>query len=271
MKNLVFGILFFVGILPTFAASEKPYQFGVFPYLSPVRMNKIYSPVGQQLTKSLSHPVQFRTSSTHKRFLSRLKNEYYDFALIQPFWYPVAIDQHNYKPAVRMQEPFESLIMVLDNSPYQSLNDIKNTIIATPPPFVPVVHMARQALIENNLEPGKDLTFAHFNSVDSCLQQVLIGKASGCVAPPFAPAVFEKDMKVRLRVLFRSKSIPSLSLVIHQRVAVKQRQRIINTFLNWQSEPNNMKLLENMQTKGFKRIDDNEYDVVRDFLKTLKK
>ncbi len=159
-------------------------------------MNKIYAPVSNELSKSLNHKVKFRTSSTFKKFLDKLKSGYYDFALIQPFWYPVAVDKTGYLPLLKMQEPFVSLIMVLDNSDIKKPQDLKGKIIATPPAFVPVVHMAKRALIEHNLVPGKDLTFKAFKTVDSCFQQVLISKASACVAPPFAPAIYEQSMHV---------------------------------------------------------------------------
>ena len=251
------------------SAASEGYRFGVFPYLSPVRMDQIYSPASQQLSKSLNQPVKFRTSSSFKKFLSKLKTGFFDFALIQPFWYPIAVDQHDYLPAVRMQEPFVSLIMVLDKNKYKSIDDLKGTTIATPPANVPVVHMARQTLIDNNIIPGKDIQFAHFNSVDSCFQQVLIGKASACVAPPFAPAVFEKNMNVKLKTLLKSFSIPNMSLVIHSRVPIQDRKKLQQEFLSWPSSDEGRVILEKMQTRGFIPLRDKDYDVVRKLKKSL--
>lgn len=90
-----------------------------------------------------------------------------------------------------MKEPFVSLIMVLEQSPYKTVDDLRNTRVATPPAFVPVVYMAKQSLSEHNLLPGRDLELVHFKSVDSRFQQVMIGQASACVSPPFAPAAFD--------------------------------------------------------------------------------
>lgn len=249
----------------------EEYKFGVFPYLSAVRMDKIYAPVSDELTKNLEYKVKFRTSSTFKKFLGKLKIEYYDFALIQPFWYPVAVDQKGYIPLLKMKEPFVSLIMVLANSKIHTIEDLRGKIIATPPAFVPVVHMARRALIAKGIEPGKDVIFKPFKSVDSCLQQVLIGKASACVAPPFAPAVFEKSMDVKLRTVLKSPGIPNLSLVIHPRVPKQDRILIKKTIMSWVNTKKGKTLLSNMQTKQFVPIIDNEYDVVRKFLKEIEK
>jgi len=267
--------VFVFGISTITWAAEKQargeYKFGVFPYLSAVRMDRIYAPVSKELAKNLEHKVKFRTSSTFRIFLDKLKAEYYDFALIQPFWYPVAVDTHHYLPLIRMEEPFVSLIMVLDESQIHTVDDLRGKIIATPPAFVPVVHMARRALIKKGIVPGKDATFEAFKSVDSCFQQVLIGKASACVAPPFAPGVIEKSMNVKLRTILESPAIPNLSLVIHPRVPRQDRKRISKTIMSWSNTKKGKKLLNNMQTKRFVPIIDKEYDVVRKFLREIKK
>jgi len=269
--SLIISLGFVAQVLGAADIDTAEYKFGVFPYLSAVRMDDIYAPVSDELSKSLHHKVKFRTSSTFKKFLSKLKSEYYDIALIQPFWYPIAVDKKSYIPLLKMQEPFESLIMTLENSKIRSVNDLKGKIIATPPAFVPVVHMARRALIAKGLVPGKDVTFKAFKSVDSCFQQVLIGNASACVAPPFAPGVFEKAMNVKLRTIFKSPSIPNLALVVHPRVPEQQRLKIKKTIMSWSQSAKGKKLLKSMQTKQYVPIIDKDYDVVRQFLKEINK
>lgn len=268
---LIFGILLSTSAFCSDNLNIGEYKFGVFPYLSATRMDEIYSPISDELSNNLGHKVKFRTSSTFKKFLGKLKAEYYDFALIQPFWYPIAVDDKGYIPLLRMKEPFVSLIMVMDSSQIQTVEDLKGKIIATPPAFVPVVHMARKALIKKGIVPGQDVTFKAFKSVDSCFQQVLIGKASACIAPPFAPAVFESSMKVKLRTIFKSPGIPNLALVIHPRVSEKDRVIISKSISSWHKDSDGKKLLSNIQTEQFLPIVDNEYNVVRKYLKELKK
>ena len=248
---------------------DRDYSFGVFPYLSAVNMDNVYAPVSNELSKSINHKIKFRTSSSFKKFLSKLKSEYYDVALIQPFWYPIAVDKKGYIPLLKMKEPFVSLIMTLNDSPIRSVADLKGKVIATPPAFVPVVHMARRALIKQGLVPGKDITFKAFKSVDSCFQQVLIGKASACVAPPFAPAIFEKVMGVKLKTILKSQGIPNLALVIHPRVPAAHRVKIKKSILSWTHSEKGKDLLENMQTEGFVPIVDTEYNRVRNFIKEI--
>lgn len=271
ISSLIIILGFMTQVFASGNSDSGEYKFGVFPYLSAARMDNIYAPVSAELSKKLNHKVKFRTSSTFKKFLTKLKAEYYDIALIQPFWYPIAVDKKGYIPLLKMEEPFVSLIMTLSDSKIRSIEDLRGKIIATPPAFVPVVHMARRALITKGIVPGKDVIFKAFKSVDSCFQQVLIGKASACVAPPFAPAVFEKAMNIKLRTLLKSTGIPNLALVIHPRVPDQIRLKINKIIMSWSQDNKGKKLLNSMQTKQFVPIIDKDYDVVRQFIKEIKK
>ena len=102
-----------------------------------------------------------------------------------------------------------------------------------------------------------------FRSVDSCFQQVIIGAASACVAPPFAPAVIEVKMQVRLRVLLETPSIPNLSIVVHSRVPETDRELLKQTILSWSDSASGKSLLNGMKTRRFVVAADAEYDVVR--------
>ncbi|HHJ16061.1 MAG TPA: phosphate/phosphite/phosphonate ABC transporter substrate-binding protein [Gammaproteobacteria bacterium] len=247
------------------------YRFGVFPYLSAVRLEEIYAPVSAELARESGLDIHFRTSSTFERFFTRLKQQHYDIALIQPFWYPPAVDKFGYLPLVRMEEPLSSLIMVLEDSPLQTVADLKGTVIATPPAFVPVVHMARRALLEAGLVPDRDVQLRAFKSVDSCFQQLLIGTASACIAPPFAPAVIMEKMNVRLRVLLETPSIPNLSVVVHSRLPLEQREQLKDIFLSWDRNTPGQKLLKTIKTRAFVPAVDAEYDAVRTFLRDIRK
>ena len=106
-------------------APEDAYTFGVFPYLSAARLEPIYVPVALEMSKVLERPVRFRTSSEFRRFFEILSQQQFDFALIQPFWYPPAADRFEYLPLVRFEEPFTSVIMVPEDSPIKSVADLR--------------------------------------------------------------------------------------------------------------------------------------------------
>ena len=250
---------------------REAYTFGVFPYLSAARLEPIYLPVAVEMSKTLERPVGFRTSTEFKKFFKKLSQQQYDFALIQPFWYPPAADRFNYLPLARFEEPLTSIIIVPEDSPVKSVTDLRGKTIATPPAFVPVVHMARRTLKDRGLETEVDLYFKAYKSVDSCFQQVLIGNASACVAPNFAQRTIEKKLQVKLRTVVESPSIPNLSLVAHTRIPADHREKIKNLLLSWEKgetvEDDNP--LKEINTRRFVPANDAEYDSVRSYLREI--
>ncbi|MDJ0833828.1 MAG: phosphate/phosphite/phosphonate ABC transporter substrate-binding protein [Gammaproteobacteria bacterium] len=268
---LLLGCLVSGSIKPVVAADGTPaYSFGVFPYLSAVRLEPIYAPVSAQLSNTLGRDVHFRTASEFNRFFEKLRQQQYDIALIQPFWYPPAVDEFGYLPLVRMREPISALIMLPEDSPITTLDDLRGQTIATPPSFAPVVHMARRELTRRGLEPDRDVFLEAFKSIDSCFQQVLIGRAAACISPPFLQPVIEEKMQLRLRVLMRTSSIPGISLVVHPRIPQQDRQQIEQLFLSLNDNETGRDLLQRMRTGGFIRTLDREYDIVRSFVAEIK-
>lgn len=245
-------------------AAARAYKFGVFPYLSTARLESIYAPVSVAMSQALDRPVQFRTAAGFEQFFGRLRQQHYDIALIQPFWYPPAIDRFGYRPLVRVEEPLTSVIMVRDGSPLRSVEDLRGKNVATPPNFGPVVHMARRALRERGLMPGRDLQLTAFKSVDSCFQQLLIGTASACVSGSLVPPLIEKRLNVRLRTLLETPPIPGLSLVVNARMPDAERERLNTSLLAWHVDY--PQLLDKMGTRALVPTIDAEYDVVRTFL-----
>ena len=245
------------------------YKFGVFPYMSPVRMDRIYAPVAEALGNSLEHKVVFRTSSSFDRFRKNIRVGEYDFALIGPIWYPVAVDDNRYIALAKVQEPLVSQITVLQDSPISSVQDLRGRTIATPPAYVPVAHMARRALKAADIDPDKDVTLKAFKSVESCYQQLLIGNADACAAPSFAHASFENTMNVKLRSVVDSSGIPNLYLVAHPRVPEEHREKVTMTVISWSTTETGRELLTSIRTKGFVAMTEADSDALREIVKEM--
>ena len=270
IKQFFIASLMLISFSGTATQQQETYKFGVFPYLSQNTINEIYLPVSQELSRILSGKISLQTETTHRQFLRNLNNELYDIALIPPFWYPVAVDKHNYLPLVKMQEPFTSTIMVLESSNIYSVNDLKGKVIATPPVSSPVVNLAIKSLTEIGIFPGRDLIFRANETAEECLRKVFTKKASACISPPYAPLHFEKEFKIKLRSVHSSSGIPSAALVIHSRVDPKVRNVIRDSFISWKDTKNGRAMLNEMHTKAYVPINPYEYNIVRQFLKHSK-
>jgi len=244
-------------------------RFSVAPYLSPARMEELYTPMAQALTQSLGRPVLFRTSSTFDRYYSLLATGTMDVSLLHAFFYVSAVDQYNYLPVARMNEPFKGLLVVLDQSPVQSVSDLRGKTIATPPDYLPTVHLVRRALREQGYDPARDFSMRSFRSVESCLQQLVIGEAAACICPPFALPAAQALFKVQFRTVVESPPIPNLTFVVHRRVSASERARLRNAILTWSNSDAGQQLVRSIGTSGFVAVQDAEFDPVRRLMKNL--
>ncbi len=249
------------------AGEERPYKFGVFPYFSPLRLEAIYAPIGQAIGEAVGRPVRFRTASRFDLFFKNLEAGKYDVALIQPFWYVPAVDRFGYLPLARIQEPLRAMIVVLDEGPIRTLEDLRGTTLATPPHKGPVTRLVTDALREQGLLPGRDLVLKSYKSVDSCVQQVAIGEADACVSGHLVTGLIEDMLQVRLRVLMETRGIPNLSFVVHSRVPEEDRARLHEAIIGWDATDAGRALLKGMGANRFVTSRDSDFDVVRAMLR----
>ena len=251
------------------SSAAEPYLFGVFPYLTPLRMDDIYSPISVELSSRLDRKVRFRTSSSIPRFRARLRDKYYDFVIIQPVLYPLAVDQLGYIPLARIAEQVNAVIIVTEKSSIKSIADLKGKKIGIPPVQGPVYALAKRGLAEHGLSADSDFSFEKNRTMATCFQKLLVSHTDACVAPDFAVGPFERSMGVNFRTLFRSESVPNQALLVHPRVPQTERSRIMQAFLSLGDTTQGQTLLKSLNSKGFIAIDDSEYDSVRSFVREM--
>ena len=251
------------------AANTAELRFSVAPYLAPARMEELYTPMAAALTQALGRPVVFRTSSTFERHYDQVTAGATDLTLLHAFFYVVAVDQYGYLPLARMTEPFKGLLVVPEQSPVRTLADLRGKTIATPPDYLPTVHLVRREMREQHFDPSRDFVMRSFRSVESCLQQLVIGEAAGCICPPFALPGAEARFKVRFRTIVESASIPNLTFVAHPRVSAAERSRLRAAILQWSESDAGRDLIRSIGTSGFVAARDSEYAGVRRLLKNL--
>ena len=248
---------------------QVDYQFGVAAYLPPVRMSQLYGPMASAFSKALDRPVRFRTATTFGRYFAQQRAGNYEIALVHAMFYVAAVDEQGYVPLARMIEPFKGLVVVLDRSPARSLADLRGKVIATPPAYLPTVHLVRRVMRDQGFEPSRDFKFESFRSVESCLHQLVIGAAAACVCPPFALRGVEQALQVRFRTVAESPGIPNLTFVAHKRVPDAERRRLLETIVGWRDDPDGRRLVGAIGSSGFVEAHDADFDEVRQMMKSL--
>ena len=256
-------------LAPASVPAQAPLTLGIVPYFSPSRLEEIYAPAAAELAGALGREVAFRTATSWDKFYAQLKAQAHDIVLVHALFYVPAADEFGYLPLVRMREPFTAVVVVPEASPIRSVDDLRQQVIATPPNYLPAVHLGKKALRDRGLARGRNVTFTESRTVDACLQEALIGSAQACIAPHFAASAFQAATGARMRVLLESPELPSPVFMVHKRVPAALRERLRAALLTWNHTPSGQAVLKSINTRSLVPASDRDYDVVRSFVRTL--
>lgn len=249
----------------TGTSATKAYTFGVFPYLPPRELEKVFAPIAADLSKVLGREVQFTSSTTYETFANNVARQMFDIAFIQPFDYVDAADKYGYLPIATRSEVLKALIVTTKDSPVKTVADLRGKRISLPPEDAAVSHLTRVYLRKSGLAPDKDVTLNYFRSHMSCLQQVLIDAADACGTAAPALRYFKSRMGVEMRVIAEGEPIPHTLFVAHSRVPAQDRSRIHDRILGWSKSPEGKEILDRGKMTGFVTVTNEAYDVVRKF------
>jgi phosphonate transport system substrate-binding protein len=254
------------GLLPAQAAeAPQPYRLGIFPYMAPRQTVDFFGPVAASMEAALGHPVRLMSVPAFPDFARALAERRYDIALVQPFDYLEATEQLGYIPLAQLSVPLVSQFYVRDDSPYRTLEDLRGTTVAMPPPQTANARMTLRTLHDRQLLPGRDLQLRYFNSHDSCIQQVWAGTASACgtAKPPIL--VFEQRMQAKLRPIFDTPPVPHIVFVAHPRMPAEHRAKLQALIIGWADTDEGRVLLKNLGFPGWVAPKPAEYEVMRDY------
>lgn len=250
-------------------ASQDDYVLGIFPYFSASRLEGLYAPMAAELERVSGKPVRLRSATSFQAFLDNLRQGEYDLALVQPFFYVAAVDEMSYRPLVRADRPFRSVVVVMADSPIRQAADLKGRLIATPPAHVPAVHLARHALREQGLSLADEVRFRAFPSADSCLQQLMIGSADACVTGPLGASTFASRHGIAFHTVIESVALPNLAFIVHQRVDPAQGERWRDYLTGLSNSESGREVLKSINVRAFVTAQDQDYDPVRRFVQQL--
>lgn len=265
LQNRFFAILFILCV-PLQANSATKYSFGVFPYLPSQRMVEVYGPVASDFGHALKATVRLKTATSFNKFESNLTHEIYDIALIQPFDYPAAVDQHHYLPVARLSSDLVTEIVVRADSGYETLNDLLGKRIAFPSNRAAISQMGLTHLQHSGINLQSDVRVTFQKTHESCLQQVWLNKAAACVSTRPMIKMFEYKRGVKFKTLSQTKIIPHALYVVHKRVPADKRQKLQDIILSWNVTQKGKKMIKAMGFSGFSKVKDEQYDIMRQII-----
>lgn len=250
-------------ILPTpnETASQEQTILGIFPYLSPARLEEVWVPIIVAFSKSSNYNLQFRTTNSFYEFNERLRSNSYDFALVQPFDY-IQLAPDTYTPLVMFDEPLTGIFVVRQDSGLQDLSGLAGKTVSTPPETAAVTILAKITLDNLGIE---NVTYSPQTSHDQCLHTLLIAVADACITNIVPLRTFEEAQGQKLVILGNTLEIPHVLIVANAQAPDEQKEAVKDFFLDLNEYSEGQQLLTNAGIGGFVEATDSDYDVVRHY------
>lgn len=251
------------------SGAEKPLTFGIVPQESSSRLAEQWTPMIQHISEELGRPVRFATAADIPTFEKRVGRKQYDIVYMNPYHYVEFSKSPGYRAVAREgNKQIRGLLVVNDNQPAQTLDELEGTTIAFPAPAA----FAATILVRAELEKqGISYTPRFVSSHQSVYLNVARGftAAGGGVERTFNSSV--RDGLEGLRVLWRSEGYTPHAFAVHPDLPEDEVSAIRAALTGLAATEEGRPLLERASLKPLVSARDSDWDDVRqlglDFIK----
>jgi phosphonate transport system substrate-binding protein len=265
-------------------------KFGRVPSVTVTELLRQNAPLIRQLKNELDVNITYRFADSYHGIIDGMSEETYDFTWMGPYSYVLAEcsseTSARYRPLVRpvRQQPsgeaqaeYRSLIFARAGSSIRELEDLRGKSFA----FVEeqstsgyLFPLAR--LTEANLNPESDFENVEFlGRHDRVVQSVLDGTYdAGAVYDDARLEEFDSPSKADewLRVIARTRPIPTSPITVSGRFAENHPELVdqfVETMTSLHRSKRGEEILTRLGIQRYQPVSDEDYDEVRNVLRTL--
>ena len=211
-----------------------------------------YQELGEVVEKALRVKVSIVNARGRDRLKENLKSHAYALLLARPNDVPAeAVRDFGYQPVVSAKEPYQTLFIVVKNSPIKTIADVKGRTILTPDQYSNMWRAANAMLRDNKIDMGKE-------TVRSMRDQAAIGWSLengffdvGVVNS--ASGVGRSWEKNGGRVVARSRDQINMPLIASPKVSAAQVERLRAAIIALDSTESGQAILKKIgMPAGFK-------------------
>ncbi|HHJ80801.1 MAG TPA: phosphate/phosphite/phosphonate ABC transporter substrate-binding protein [Candidatus Tenderia electrophaga] len=229
-SGLVCLMLFVVPAVSVADASAKVLTVGVVPQFDISRIQTIWRPILDEMEKRTGLKFVLSGAATIPAFERDLIQGEYDLAYINPYQVVRVGERQGYQPLVRdVSQNLYGIVVVPSNSPIQSVEQLKNQVVAFPAPNALGATLLVRAELYDRY--GVEVVPRYVLSHSSVYLNVVLDEvvAGGGVQKTLNRQ--SEALQSRLRVLYKTASVPSHPVVVHRRVPAQIRRQLLDAML----------------------------------------
>jgi len=215
---------------PVSEASAKVLTVGVVPQFDIPRIQAIWRPILDEMEIRTGIKFVLSGAATIPEFERDLIQGEYDLAYINPYQVVKAGERQGYQPLVRdVSQNLYGIVVVPSNSPVQSVEELKNRVVVFPAPNALGATLLMQAELNDRYDV--QVVPRYVLSHSSVYLNVALGEAVAGGGVQKTLSQQSKELRDRLKVLYKTDSVPSHPVVVHSRVPDQIRQQLLSVIL----------------------------------------
>lgn len=239
MKTACNRILHFIVVLlllPGVALAEpRPLQIGIVPTLSPRLLLKNYEYVRRYLARELRQPMILGTATDFKTFHSQTMADEYDVIVTAAHLGRLAQREKGWLPLATYQLANRAILLVSNNPPIHSIEDLRGKSITSLDPIALVVIQGRQWLSDKGLRQSLDYQYVNAPGFTSAVYAVVHQQAALAIVSPAGYKQLSATLKAETHIFHTLPEIPALIWLVNPKSQI-DAARLRTLLLNFTPE-----------------------------------
>lgn len=175
----VFQYCVWLCLLFSFGVADS-LKIGVLPYTDALKILSIHQSMKQFLEAELEQKVEIYSASSYENFFEDTKNGQFDMIITGSHFGLIHIE-NGFIPLFRYNTELKPIFVVLKNSPYKKVKDLKNKKIAMSN-YLSVSSIGGiKTLLDEGFKNKKDFTLINANSHTSAIKSVILGEVDAAI------------------------------------------------------------------------------------------
>jgi phosphonate transport system substrate-binding protein len=256
------------------------YRFAVHPLHNPHKLSVAYQPLMEYLnTQPNALPnvrFELEASRDYQQFEQKVLQKEPAFILPNP-WQTLRAMESGYRVIAMAGEAsdFKGVFIVRRDAEIKVPLDLKGKTVSYPSKTaLAAAIMPQYFLHQAGLNVQSDLNNVYVGSQESSILNVYLGHAvAGATWPPPWRS-FQKnhpEQAAQLKVMWETSSLMNNSVMAHSAVPLTIQTYVAETLLSLATHADGPAILAGMETAGFFRANNEDYDKVRDYVAQFEK
>ena len=219
--------------LPSLAVADsaREYVMGVVPQFEARRTIDIWQPIIDQINQRANVKLVLKPSPSIPEFERQFSEGLFDFAYMNPYHMIIANEKQGYQPILRdVGRKLYGIIVVKKDSPFKSPEDLDGKKVAFPAPNALGASLIPRA--EFSKKYHINIIESYVKSHGSVYLNVVLGltDAGGGIEKTLSQQ--PDEIKDQLRILYKTEGVSPHPIVVHPRVTIGVKKRVIDALLD---------------------------------------